>query len=561
MMSRRFFPAILLAAIVLVGAFLRFYQIDGYGLWSDEFVTLQLADKASYGEVIRSCFEIPQPIPPLYFLAVKMWVDWMQPGEISLRLLSALSSTLTVVLVYLLGKKLIHAWAGLYAALLFSIQPAQIVYAQNARAYAFCLMLASGAVLAFLHCLDPASARQRRFAQAGFVLATTLLFYSHYVFAPLLLILNFFFRLNWMRRKRAVAIPQNGIPWTPWLGMQLLTGLFLLPLSGQMWKVLHTRHSLNWSSHLPEWKDFFRFVELKPLWISLAIALGAGLLGWLLLRLILLLGFHRLWRADRNPARAEAKHSGILLLLLWGFGPPLLFGALYVTTDLNLFVENYLLLASIPCYLLIPALAFWGAAMAEHISTNGRQSPVSRPPAAYNFLAHLFLVAFIGLSFYLGPWSIYRQRGHFSRGVPGGNEWRETLTRLNDRRFSSPLFFFQSPFIESNGLQYKSNPMLRGYLSAPLESFYVQEKKEEFVLLPVFWHLDKAAYRQFKTEIKELILRQPEFTLLSTRRFWQDFSGWLLAESGQDLQVVVLDQFQSSGSLLLLRARVAPTLR
>jgi hypothetical protein len=163
-----------------------------------------------------------------------------------------------------------------------------------------------------------------------------------------------------------------------------------------------------------------------------------------------------------------------------------------------------------------------------------------------------------GLSFYLGPWTIYRQRGHFSHGVPGGNEWRETLTRLEDRRFSAPLFF-QSPFIESNGLEYQSDPMLRSYLSAPLESFYVRERSREFTLLPVFWHLENEAYRRFKKETQERILLHPEFTLLSTRRFWRDFSGWLRSEGGRQIQVSLLEQFQSSGSLLLLRVRVTPS--
>src|SRR5262245_47406177 len=40
--------------------FLRFYRLDGYGLWSDEFVTLLIVSSQTFEEVVRTCFEVPQ---------------------------------------------------------------------------------------------------------------------------------------------------------------------------------------------------------------------------------------------------------------------------------------------------------------------------------------------------------------------------------------------------------------------------------------------------------------------------------------------------------------------
>jgi hypothetical protein len=52
-------------------AFLRFYHLDGYGLWSDEFVTLLIVSSNSFKDLIQTCFDVPQPMPPLYFLVNK----------------------------------------------------------------------------------------------------------------------------------------------------------------------------------------------------------------------------------------------------------------------------------------------------------------------------------------------------------------------------------------------------------------------------------------------------------------------------------------------------------
>jgi uncharacterized membrane protein len=93
-----------LVITLLLGCFFRFYHLDGYGLWSDEFVTLMIVSKISWLELIRTCFEIPQPMPPLYFLLDRIFVVFLGPSEISLRLFSALSSTLVLYFVFAIGR-------------------------------------------------------------------------------------------------------------------------------------------------------------------------------------------------------------------------------------------------------------------------------------------------------------------------------------------------------------------------------------------------------------------------------------------------------------------------
>jgi uncharacterized membrane protein len=572
MIPRRHTILLTLAMILLFGGFLRFYRIDGYGLWSDEFVTLQLAQNASYTSLIRDCFVIPQPIPPLYFLLTKFFVNLLGPNEISLRLLSVLSGTLTIILIYFLGEELFDSTTGIYAALLFAIQPTQLVFAQNARAYAFCLLLCAASVWFMIKWM-----RSHKIGHAaGFVLASALLFYSHYVFAPLLLILNIYFLLVWSFKKNRHG--QSAPSWLRWIGLQSLCGLLLLPLAGQMWKVLQSRQALNWSSHHPEWQDFFRFVNWQ--------AVGYSLLPALVLGAIVLAIFCLLLKRKSRPAKFSSLNKAenfdpeinsqdlssrrspfpFLLILLWAFLPPVLFGLLYLTTGLNLFVENYLIIASVPTSLLLPASAFRLPGM-NFWRTRWWQISRRFPPYAKNhrsiffadqFPSHLFLILLVFFTVRDGPWYVFHQRGLFSQGVPGGNEWRETLTNLQTAPFQAPSFFFQSPFIESNRLDFQANHRLHSYLSAPLESFYLANPVRDFTLLPVFWDLETSAYRQFRSEIYQNILAHPDFLILSTRLFWNDFSAWLRQESEGKIEIQLINSYQSTGALMLNRVRLVP---
>ena len=154
------------------------------------------------------------------------------------------------------------------------------------------------------------------------------------------------------------------------------------------------------------------------------------------------------------------------------------------------------------------------------------------------------------------PATYFVQKGQFSQGVPGGNEWREVLGQLADPKFQSSLFFFQSPFIESNQLDFADKPHLARYLSAPLHSFYVKgpvEPVEPFVLLPVHWWIEDSAHLHFKSEIRTRLLAHKDFTLLATQEFWDHFDPWLKREADTDSEWRVLESFRSTGALRLKR--------
>ncbi|MCI0420061.1 MAG: glycosyltransferase family 39 protein [Acidobacteria bacterium] len=517
---------LLILALVLC-AFLRFYQLDGYGLWSDEFVTLMIVSSKSYQELIQTCFEVPQPMPPFYFLANKWIYGFFPPGEAGLRALSAAGSVLTGYLLFAVGRALFSAEIALWGTLLFAVNSTQIVYAQNARPYAICLLLSTISMFCFIQWR-----RQPSWPLAlAYVMTTALLFYTHYVFFPLLLIQGAYlvYCMNWSRARRP---GQNALQCKSWLKLQAGVAVLLVPLYPQLWRVVHARHSLNWESKYPAAKNFLLFLDPRPLlW---------GVAAWLVLDTTARL-MKRFWRhrqnGDPNPERRSLDRGGLVLLVLWYLLPLGLFFLLAHGNGLNLFVERYLTLASLPVFLTLPALA---------LAFSPRW--VGRGALLAYWLSYV----------YCAPAGFFAQKGQFSQGVPGGNEWRETLEQLGSPNLQSSLFLFQSPFIESNRLDFADKAKLAEYLSAPLHSFYVKGPFRAFVLLPVHWWIENPPHQQFKSEIQSRLMAHRDFTLLATQEFWDRFEPWLVRQAEGKGEWRVISSFRSSGALRLKRLEWIP---
>jgi hypothetical protein len=546
---------IALGVIISIAAFLRLYHLDGYGLWSDEFVTLMTVSSRSYGELIKTCFEIPQPMPPLYFLLNKLVFDMLPANEVGLRLVSALAAIASTYVVFVLGRSLFNTETGLYGSLLFAINSTQIVYAQNARPYALSLLLSGLSMLFFVRWLRHKSGWDR----VAYISTTVLLFYTHYIFFPLVVIQTLYlFWVSAPRRGRAgeragqiaagspaeshqspPEISKNSTPagsssapksaaWRSWLWMQIWVVVLLVPLFPQLWRVVEARQSLNWERKYPAFSQFFVFFHPNLLLWSVF----AGLLAF-----GLCLAGRREWHAAAaatiRTGWSRAQVNGFVLLGLWYLTPVSLFFFLARWNGINLFVERYLILASVPVVLLLPAAAF--------------QLP-SR------VASHVCLLAYFGLYAARVPGHYFVQKGQVSQGVPGGNEWRETLRQLESPDFRAPLFLFQSPFIESNQLNFNGNDRLLPYLSSPLRSFYVKDVDRPFVLLPVHWWVDNPSHQQFKAQMARLMKAQPEFVLLSTQEFWNTFEPWFKQAFGNS-EWAVTRSFRSSGALRLRRIR------
>lgn len=182
----------ILLTLTVLGGFLRFYQIGGEGLWLDEAFSLWMA-RHPLGEMWRWLVRIDQH-PPLYYALLRLWTHIWGESEASMRSLSALFSTATIPLIYLLGRQLLDERTGLLSALILAISPFHIRLAQEARMYT---LLAFNASLA-LYALSRITTSRTRptWLRLLYITSTAAALWTHNTAIFLLIALNLIALLN-----------------------------------------------------------------------------------------------------------------------------------------------------------------------------------------------------------------------------------------------------------------------------------------------------------------------------------------------------------------------------
>lgn len=136
-------------AILIAGACLCFLLGHiSYSLWFDECQTATIVRADSIPKLIDLAMK-HRPYPPLYFLIARFSYNLIN-NEFGLRLPSAIFGSLTIVVLFLLGRKISGSVMGIVAALLLVFSPGMFYYFADANAYALLTFLATAATY-FLH--------------------------------------------------------------------------------------------------------------------------------------------------------------------------------------------------------------------------------------------------------------------------------------------------------------------------------------------------------------------------------------------------------------------------
>lgn len=154
------------AAVVLLGGLLRLWRFDALSLWLDEGFTVRFS-RLPWVEVLGLQGQY-DPHPPLYYALVKL-VAVVVPDVQAGRLLSVLTGTATIAVLYLIVARLMRPAAGLIAALLLALSPLHLWYSQEARQYAPMTLAIALAYLALIK-----YERERRWRWAGLYGAASL---------------------------------------------------------------------------------------------------------------------------------------------------------------------------------------------------------------------------------------------------------------------------------------------------------------------------------------------------------------------------------------------------
>jgi mannosyltransferase len=175
--------------ILLLAMGLRFHDLAGQSLWSDEGNSIVLARAALSEIVTRTALDIH---PPLYYWLLHGWIRIAGDSEVAVRSLSSFASVLLVAVTYRLGRRLLGRQGGLIAAFAMAMSPFQVHYAQETRMYALLALLGGVTIWAAVElatrCTGQAIQRHRNNLGwvALYVLAAAMGLYTHYAFPVIL---------------------------------------------------------------------------------------------------------------------------------------------------------------------------------------------------------------------------------------------------------------------------------------------------------------------------------------------------------------------------------------
>ncbi len=141
----------LVIIITLFGGFLRVLLLSTKGMWLDETFSVWLANQ-SVPDMLQWMVKIDQH-PPLYYLLLHYWIAHYGDTPYYVRMLSVLFGTITIPIIYLIGKRMSGAVVGSVAAVCMALSPFHIYYAQETRMYTLLTFNAALAIYALVRLL------------------------------------------------------------------------------------------------------------------------------------------------------------------------------------------------------------------------------------------------------------------------------------------------------------------------------------------------------------------------------------------------------------------------
>jgi len=205
-----------LLLIILLGSFLRIYDLGAESLWYDEASSVH-GSTQDLATVVAVSGEIHNQ-PPLYFAFLHFWMLLFGTGEAAIRFLSAIFGIVSIFLIYKVGCQLFNQKIGLISSFISSISYFHIYHSQEARSYSLLLMLTLLSFCFFIKILESVEKRPSHFA---FLLLTNVaLAYTHVYGLLVIAAQVFYFLLFWNKYKQLTS---------QFLGVYVATAAFFSP--------------------------------------------------------------------------------------------------------------------------------------------------------------------------------------------------------------------------------------------------------------------------------------------------------------------------------------------
>jgi 4-amino-4-deoxy-L-arabinose transferase-like glycosyltransferase len=192
---------------MLIALVLRVKGIGATDIWLDEANSWNVA-RLPWGAMMDNLRS--SPLGPLYFVLLKLWMALFGDSEAALRAPSLIASVLVIPVTYTIGVRAFSRRAALLGAVLLTLSPLQLYFAQEARMYMPLTLFAVLYFLAYLRWRDATSAPG---ALVWYAVAGTVMAYTNIISATLILAVNL--DAFWLLARRAWretrgAAPESG---------------------------------------------------------------------------------------------------------------------------------------------------------------------------------------------------------------------------------------------------------------------------------------------------------------------------------------------------------------
>jgi len=266
---------------------------------------------------------------PLHFILLNGWVHLFGISPFSVRSMSLIFSLVTVVVIYILSRKLLNQWFSVFAVLLFVFSKFNHFHSIEARMYSLFTMLFA---LSLLYNYELLIERKNRILILSVI--NIALLYTHYLAVIGIASQVFIFGFYWNQLNKKTILRLALI-----IG---LTGLFFLPgLLILIERIIQQKNAVSWvpAPHPTElYGNIFRFCNGTLTFVILA---------------IMILGFaYYKFNSKWSLLLKEMRKTNSLFFLL-SFLIPYLSIYIYSILISPIFLDRYLLFTTIPLFILI----------------------------------------------------------------------------------------------------------------------------------------------------------------------------------------------------------------
>jgi 4-amino-4-deoxy-L-arabinose transferase-like glycosyltransferase len=146
-------------ALLLLNLIIKFVFIDSLPIGHDEPHTIHCASLDEVWRIIMTSTHTQNP--PLLEIMLHYWMELFGTSLISIRALPVIFSSLTVLVVYRIGKEFFNPNVALLAALIFTFSDLHILHSHNIRVYSLYTLLSCVSMYSFLRSTqEPSNKRQ-----------------------------------------------------------------------------------------------------------------------------------------------------------------------------------------------------------------------------------------------------------------------------------------------------------------------------------------------------------------------------------------------------------------